>query len=222
MTTLAPKPRQCTKETKQCLASQCGTRTPQCCRRLLSELFADFCTCAKRHGLTFWLDYGSLLGCVRNSEMIPWDEDIDISVFLADKPAFEKTIDELKKTYFHHHVISAESPLLHRVFVSHTNRLHIDISMRYLCPKLDRWVDKYDGKQYGLSRECLEPLLDAQFEGQPVKIPHLSIKYLEQCYGKNCVSTPRARMSNTLAQILPPFPISEYAKEIKSFRQNKN
>lgn len=43
-------------------------------RELLQE-FHELCTA---HGLKYSLGYGSLLGAVRHSGMIPWDDDIDI------------------------------------------------------------------------------------------------------------------------------------------------
>jgi lipopolysaccharide cholinephosphotransferase len=44
----------------------------------------------KKHNLSYWLDYGTLLGAVRNGKFIPWDDDIDISMSKEDHQKFLK------------------------------------------------------------------------------------------------------------------------------------
>ena len=36
------------------------------------------------NNITYWLDYGALLGAVRNGELIPWDSDVDLGVLAED------------------------------------------------------------------------------------------------------------------------------------------
>ena len=48
----------------------------------------------RKHSLTYWLDFGTLLGARRHKGIIPWDDDTDISMPRED---FNKVIDILKK-----------------------------------------------------------------------------------------------------------------------------
>lgn len=52
-------------------------RKLQLCGTEMLAIFDDLCA---EHGLTYWLDFGTLLGAVRHNGYIPWDDDLDVSM----------------------------------------------------------------------------------------------------------------------------------------------
>lgn len=54
------------------------------------ELLKKFDEVCKAYGLTYFADYGTLLGAVRHQGFIPWDDDMDIVMFRDDYAKFQK------------------------------------------------------------------------------------------------------------------------------------
>lgn len=64
----------------------------------LLKKFDEVCT---KHHLTYYVDYGTLLGAVRHKGFIPWDDDIDVAMFRDEYAKFQKIAsEEFKEPYF--------------------------------------------------------------------------------------------------------------------------
>lgn len=57
-------------------------------QRGCAGLLSEFSEIAKKHDLPYWVDFGTLIGCVRHSGFIPWDDDVDLGMMREDISRF--------------------------------------------------------------------------------------------------------------------------------------
>ena len=67
---------------------------------VMLDILFEYDSVCKKYGLTYYLWSGSLLGAVRHSGFIPWDDDIDVIMPRDDYEKFLQLGSEFKDPYF--------------------------------------------------------------------------------------------------------------------------
>lgn len=175
----------CSKETQKCAFDKYKREEilPVCCKNNLLEMIKFTIGILNSYNFRYFLDFGTLLGCVRNGRIIPYDNDGDISILDDDRKNLDNLIANLSKKYFL--VKMNKEKTFYKVFLSKINRLHLDIHIRKY--KDGYYLSQYSLRNWGITKNDLLPLKLSSFEGLEVKIPNNYKKYLENGYGKDCL-----------------------------------
>lgn len=57
---------------------------------IILDVLREFIDICKRHGLTYYCAYGTVIGAVRHHGMIPWDDDVDVYM---PRPDYERFLE---------------------------------------------------------------------------------------------------------------------------------
>jgi len=140
------------------------------------------------NAITFGLFYGTLLGAVRNSKFIEFDEDIDVFVFEENLPKLLNLLHSFRELGFE--VARYRNDLLTLI----RNDESIDIN---IFRKIN--TNQYQSYNIALPSSFFENLASIDFYNIKIKIPYQYEEFLTLAYGESW-RVPIQNMYATLAE----------------------
>jgi phosphorylcholine metabolism protein LicD len=179
---------------------EAGETTLRQCQLVLIRMLNILDHICRRHGLSYWMTAGTLIGALRHEGMIPWDCDIDVGMTEEDYQAFAAVSAELPpdiffqtsetdRAYPRDEAIAAKLRDRYSNYVEWQSRnpqakwhngLQLDILL-YRRDELGRLVNPV--RQTAYERSEIFPLTRIAFEGALLLAPHDPSAYIARRYG---------------------------------------
>lgn len=202
----------CGKDTARCFGTVVndmpdyiynGRWTPPCCLRALRQTAKYVFRILESQNVRYWLEGGTLLGAMRNGDIIPWDYDVDIGIYQDDIDHVEYLAycRDKQQQYFDAEGYvweKAREGDFFRVQYSETNHLHVDIfpffSRNGTMTKYT-WF-KTHRQDMEFPESFLKPLDKIPFVGTRASAPNNAKQFLELKFGAGVVENPRFPNNN--------------------------
>ena len=158
----------------------------------------------EQNRIDYWACAGTLLGAVRHSGFIPWDNDLDVSIMLSDLKKIKKKLDN------HYSLAYYECEIGLRVYIK--NKDHDDNSETefpfldvFVCDYYNNHIIKYCGflsnegvptwfvadlyPNEHIYKHELYPLKKIAFENTTISVPNHEINPLYRTFSDKCLTS---------------------------------
>ena len=149
------------------------------------EILNDIAVALEKEKISYWLEYGTLLGSVRHKGFVPWDDDIDLGALQKDT---DKIIEAINNTYpgkYSFRFVGDIDKFLKVEFFEDNRLSVVDIILyKQDGERLSTRVFKL-AKVYNrpFPYDIIFPLVKGEFEGKTYNIPNNTHLYLKKNYG---------------------------------------
>jgi hypothetical protein len=191
---------------------------PDCCTEHLLELLLAVDRLLDEHDIRHWVDWGTLLGAVRNQEFIPWDTDVDLGILERDLEALLALRPEIERAGYK---LQREGPSTIRVQYSQANDLSLDIyywSARegiLSCEEDEAWVWPGMNDRIAFPQEYVERLEPVVLYGREFPAPFPPHALLnDHRYGPDYMTPARPAVAFGLGRAISPTEMTPAARQL--------
>lgn len=176
----------CNQNTEKCLSSY-GEDLPDCCYNILNDMLKNIIKIFEKHELNYWLDWGSLLGLIREGKLIRFDTDLDFGIFLNDLDKIKNMKSDFDEIGYNLCITNCSGGCFPKIYYSQKNNLYADIWLwDYVEDSLRLMkVNEEYSKINRVPKYFYENLETIEFNDIKIKIPSNIEKYLEFRFGKD-------------------------------------
>ena len=177
--------------------------TPKCCVDNLSKLMVEAAAFFHKHDLHCWLDWGSLLGVVRDGKLLAWDRDVDFGFHAhAENAILEAFANDgrphradngdigfvLETGLFYvpnwGQDYAGNRASIPRIYFSETNRLYADMYPYYQTKK-GFGMGRIGPSTYDIEGKHILSLRVVNWKGHIIYVPSETEEYLVKRYGED-------------------------------------
>jgi lipopolysaccharide cholinephosphotransferase len=134
----------------------------------------------EERGVALFLNFGTLLGAIREKNFIPHDHDVDMGIFEKDRPAFMSAIPELQSRGF-----AASTELTAQCRMVTVMRGGEQLDFFFAQPHRTLGLRRWDLDSFALvPARHLDSLDEIDFLGERFKVPHECEGFIRRLYGK--------------------------------------
>jgi len=138
--------------------------------------------------IPFFLEYGTVLGIIRENDFMAWERDIDIGIL--DCPKRELILDRLDEHGFYYR----KGKNIYDICVNRKIVWDIRLYRRGTGKLIDYYIDAYGHFSF---HKKFTDFIEIEFKGFKFNIPKLYIDYLDWNFGSNKGPAPGWRVPNS-------------------------